>query len=417
MANIEQPPVKKTDLLQLFAKFEKQPNDRKVGLEQEAFLVRKADGMPADFAGKNGISALLLSFIADTEFQAIFENPEPILDAGNIIGIASGGPNVSLEPGGAVEISGAPHLKLSVAEAEVAGFNKVLDRLAIKMGLEVLRFGFHPTAKREDIHMVPKSRYGIMRPLVESTGNRGADMMLRTTTVQANMDYSSEAEMVRFFRLGLRLSPIIYYLFQNGDRVEGHKNPHFNERGLAWLDTDPDRCGYPSVVFEPDFGYEKWVDWVCQVPAYFVRRGGYRKIYPTTFATLMEEGWEGARATIQDFEDHLSTIFTEVRLKPQLEMRSADGGDVAQAMGIGAFWKGLLYNSNSLKTAEDLVGEQESEDLLHLQKEVSLYGGEVKYGDSFVGQMARDILAIARDGLDDGDKHYLDFLSEKTANP
>lgn len=409
--------IEKSDLTKIFIRFEKSPQMRKIGIEQEAFLVRKADGLPARYAGAQGIESLLRELLDDSDFGKLLPNPKADMDGSNIIGVSSDTANVSLEPGGAIELSGAPYSNLSDAQRELVGFNQILDVMAHRHGLDLVRLGHHPTARRADIKMIPKSRYGIMRPIIESTGSRGVDMMLRTTTVQANMDFVSEAEMVRFFRLGLRLSPIIYYLFQNSPRLEGNPTTNFNERGLIWLDTDAERCGYPPVVFDEDFGYEKWVDWVCSVPMYFIRRDDkYINTHPMTFQQFLDKGMEGYRATIQDFQDHLSTIFTEVRLKPQLEFRSADGGDVEQAMGIGAFWKGLLYDELSLDAAEALMGGLSADELSEIQRDVSLKGGAAAYASSTVQVIARDVLEIARQGLHD-DAHYLDFLSEKMARP
>jgi glutamate--cysteine ligase len=231
-------------------------------------------------------------------------------------------------------------------------------------------------------------------------GKRGIDMMLRTCTVQANLDYTSEANMVDAFRTALSVSPLITALFANSPIAEGRPAGALSERTRVWHDTDPDRSGFPSVVFEKGFGYEAWVNFILDVPMYFIRRGSdYVDVAGASFRGFMQSGMQGFSATVRDFADHMTTVFTEVRAKPYLEMRSADCGPIAHLLALPALWKGILYDAKSLKACSALFDPPSAKELSALQMDAAVDGFDAMYRGRKVLHLAEALLENARDGL------------------
>ena len=331
----------------------------------------------------------------------------PISDAGAVIGLGRGGASVSLEPAGQLELSGAPLATLHETRAELDSHFEDARAVAGPMGLGFAPLGFHPTGTREAMPWMPKSRYAIMRRYMQRTGTRGLDMMLRTCTVQVNLDYGSEADMVRKLRVGLLLQPVATALFANSPFTEGRPNGFLSARANVWLDTDADRTGIPAAVFEEGFGFERYVEWLLDVPMYFVMRdGGYVDLAGRSFRDFMAGrlgevpgGKAPGVATVGDFADHMTTAFTEVRLKRFLEMRGADAGTPEMMLAQSALWVGLLYDEAALEAAVSLVGRHPWRDFAALREHVPRQGLGAAWGTGTLRDVARDVVAIAQDGL------------------
>ncbi len=383
-----------------------------IGTEHEKFVFRRRDLSPPSYDGPDGIRALLEGHLA--------RGWAPVTDAGNIIGLSRGRAAISLEPGGQFELSGAPLATLHETKAELDAHLAELRAIAEPLGLGFLPVGFHPLARREDMPWMPKSRYAIMRRYMPRKGKLGLDMMLRTCTVQVNLDAADEADMVEKFRIGLALQPVAVALFANSPFAEGAPNGFRSYRAHTWTDTDPDRCGIPSVVFEDGFGYERYVEWVLDVPMYFVYRGGrYIDVAGRSFrdflAGRLRDETEGATPTIGDFADHLTTVFTEVRLKRYLEMRGADAGSPEMLMALPALWVGLLYGPGAQAEAAALIADHPCRDWQTLHRDVPRHGLATAFCDTTVQWLAREMVAIARRGLRArglGEEIYLAPLEE-----
>ena len=329
------------------------PRERfRIGTEHEKFGFRRTDFSPPPYE-PGGIRAMLEGICA--------LGWEGIEDQGELIGLKHAGQSVSLEPGGQFELSGAPLASLHETRDELNRHFADVHRVAGPLGLGFAPLGFHPTATRAHMPFMPKSRYAIMRRYMQTVGSLGLDMMLRTCTVQVNLDFASEADMIRKLRVGLLLQPVATALFANSPFTEGRPNGFLSARANVWTDTDPDRTGIPAVFFEDDFGFERYADWLLDVPMYFVARDGkLLDVAGSSFRDWMagrNEALAGLTPTLGDFADHYTTVFTEVRLKRFLEMRGADAGSPAMMLAQSAFWVGLLYDDAALEAAVRLVGE------------------------------------------------------------
>ena len=365
----------------------------RIGTEHEKFPFRLADLAPPDY--QHGIRVLLEGLQP--------KGWAPITDRGNVIGLTRGAASVSLEPAGQFELSGAPLETLHQTDAELANHFEELKPVAERLGLDFAMLGFHPTARREDMHWMPKGRYAIMRRYMPTVGGQGLDMMLRTCTVQVNLDFESEADMVEKLRLSLALQPIATALFANSPFKEGRDTGFASWRSQVWTDTDPDRTGIPRVVFQDGFGFERFVDYLIDVPMYFVYRNGtYHDVAGKSFRDFMAgrlEGFEGQLPTMGDFADHLTTVFTEVRLKKFLEMRGADAGPPAMLAALPALWVGLLYDDAAQKAAWALVRDNCTSDIFSLRSTVPRMGLSAPWCGRTARELARDVLAIAEQGL------------------
>ena len=369
----------------------------KIGTEHEKFGFRRAaPGLPPPPYEPDGIRALL-------EGLQTRHGWAPILDNGRPIGLKRGGASISLEPGGQLELSGAVWSDLHAAQEELSTHLREVHEVAGALGLGFTPLGFHPTATREAIPWMPKSRYAIMREYMPKVGRLGLDMMLRTCTVQANLDYGDEADMVEKLRVSLALQPVATALFANSPFTEGRPNGFRSLRSHVWTDTDPDRTGIPAVVFEPGFGFERFAEWLLDVPMYFVmREGRWLNAAGRSFRAFMEGRLDilpGERPTMGDFADHVTTAFTEVRLKRFLEMRGMDAGSPAMLMAASALWVGLLYDDAAQKAAAALVRDWTVEEIRALRAAVPREALGAAIRGRAVREVARDVVAIARDGL------------------
>ena len=328
---------------------------------------------------------------------------DPEYEGDNVIALKRDGASVSLEPGGQLELSGAPLENVHQTCGEVHRHLREVREVADEVGAGFISLGFRPDTKLEDVPVMPKGRYGIMRSYMPKVGTHGLEMMFRTCTVQTNLDFSSEADMVKKFRVSLALQPIATALFANSPFLEGKLNGYKSYRSRVWLDTDPDRTGMLPFVFDEGFGFEQYVDYALDVPMYFVYRGGdYLDASGKSFRDFLDGKLDvvpGEIPTIADFDDHLSTIFPEVRLKTFLEMRGADTGPWGELCALPAFWVGLLYDQSALDAAWDLVKDWTAEERQSLREDTAKFGLQTVFRDRTVQELAAEVLAISRQGL------------------
>jgi glutamate--cysteine ligase len=386
----------RADLLSVFEAGEKSPADWRIGTEHEKFVYRLADHHAPSYDQPGGIRDLLKGLI---EYGW-----EPVEEAGNVIALKGADGAISLEPAGQFELSGAALQNLHQTCTEAARHLDQCKAVGERLGLGFLGTGMWPDKRREDLPIMPKGRYAIMLRYMPEVGSLGLDMMLRTCTIQVNLDYSSEADMVKKFRAGLALQPVATALFANSPFTEGKPNGYKSFRSHIWEDTDPDRTGMLPFVFEDGFGYERYCDYALEVPMYFVfREGKYIDVAGESFRAFLEgklPQLPGERPRLTDWTDHLSTAFPEVRLKSFLEMRGADGGRWSRICALPALWVGLLYDSEALDAAWELVKHWSIGERQRLRHEVPKLALDAVTPD---GQSMRDfaarVLDIAAGGL------------------
>ena len=369
--------------------------DWRIGTEHEKIGFCNAKKLPLPYDGPCSIKAML-------EGLQRFDWA-PVTEGGNLIALKRDGASVSLEPGGQLELSGAPLENIHQTCGEVSRHLREVREVADEIGAGFLSLGFRPDTKLEDVPIMPKGRYKIMRDYMQKVGTMGREMMFRTCTVQANLDFGSEADMVKKFRVSLALQPIGTALFANSPFTEGKLNGYKSFRSRIWMDTDADRTGMLPFVFEEGFGFEQYVDYALTVPMYFVYRNGeYLNAAGKDFRKFLSGDLDvvpGQTATMQDFEDHLSTIFPEVRLKTFLEMRGCDTGHWDELCAMPAFWTGLLYDSSALDAAWDMVKDWSAEERQSLRASVPASGLQTKFRGGTVNDLAKQALEISRAGL------------------
>jgi glutamate--cysteine ligase len=372
----------------------KTPDRFRIGTEHEKFGFRLADLTPPPYEPE-GIRAMLEGIAAGSW--------TPILDSGQPIGLSRDGASISLEPAGQFELSGAQCRTLHETQAELAAHLAEVRPVAEALGLGFAPLGFHPLAKRVEMPWMPKGRYGIMSRYMPKVGTRGLDMMTRTCTVQVNLDFASEADMVRKLRVSLALQPLATALFANSPFYEGEPNGLVSNRAQVWTATDNARSGIPAAVFEEGFGFERFAKFALDVPMYFVYRNErYVDVAGASFRDFMAgrlPGFEGQVPTIGDFADHLTTIFTDVRLKRFLEMRGADAGNPAMMTAMSAFWVGILYDEAALAAAEALVADVRPDALTAVRAEVPRRGLDAPWRRGKLRDLVQPLVAIAEDGL------------------
>jgi glutamate--cysteine ligase len=386
------------DLVAWFEAGSKPTSRFRIGTEHEKFVFTVEDYNPVPYEGRRGIRALL-------EGMQHLLGWEPIVEAGNIIGLfdVTGGGAISLEPGGQFELSGAPVETVHQTCSELMAHLAQVKEVARPLGIGFLGLGMIPTWSRAQIPMMPKGRYRIMTAYMPKVGKLGLDMMYRTCTVQTNIDYSSEADMVKKLRVSLALQPVATAMFANSPFTDGKPNGFLSFRSEIWRDTDTDRSGMLPWAFEPGMGFERYVDYALSVPMYFVKRGErYIDVAGQSFRDLMAgrlEGLPGEHATISDWANHVSTIFPEVRLKRYLEMRGADGGPWRRLPALPAYWVGILYDDDSLQAAWDLVKDWTAPERQKLRDEVPRRGFAATIAGQSVLQLAKTTIALAENGL------------------
>ncbi|MHA7818922.1 MAG: glutamate--cysteine ligase [Erythrobacter sp.] len=410
------------DLTAPMRKGEKPKEDWRIGTEHEKLVYKRldkgGDRRAPSYDEPCGIRDLLLKL---REFGW-----EPIEENGHVIAMKGADGTVSLEPAGQLELSGAPLETLHETCNETGRHLAQVKEIGEKCGVGYLGLGMWPDKTREELPVMPKGRYKIMMNHMPKVGNLGLDMMLRTCTIQVNLDYSSEADMVQKFRVGLALQPLATALFANSPFTEGKPNGYLSYRSHIWSDTDPHRTGMLPFVFEEGFGYERWAEYMLDVPMYFVFRDGkYIDAAGLSFRDFMDGKLSvlpGERPTASDWWDHLSTAFPEVRLKSFLEMRGADGGPWSRICALPAFWVGLLYDQGALDASWDLVKDWTMEEREQLRNDAPRLALDAPIpGGGTMQDLGREVLAIAHSGLaargklnasGDNETGYLETLDE-----
>ena len=398
-----EPIVNKDQLLAYFKSGEKPRSAFRVGTEHEKFGFTR-DKRPLPFDGEDGIEAILNDIAQREDWRAVQEH-------GRTIALFKDGASITLEPGGQLELSGAPLKTIHETCQEVGEHLSLMRSVCATRGVGFIGIGFHPTATWDEMPEVPKSRYQIMRKFMPTVGARGLDMMKRTCTVQANFDYESEADMVSTMQTALAISPVVTAIFANGPFKEGKPTGFISERASVWADTDPARAGFPQLILDDDFGYERYLDYVLDVPMYFIRRDGHHLDYAgASFRKFMDEGIDGHRANMSDFADHLTTVFPEVRLKTYLEVRGADCGPWSRICALPALWKGILYDHRARDAARALFADVTGPELRALHRQVAEFGFRAKFRGDDVLDYAQKLYEISAAGLDRLGDDEVDFI-------
>ena len=369
----------------------------KLGTEHEKFGYTLDDLRPLPYAGERSIQAILSGMAERYAWQPVMEGGQPIAL------IDDTGASITLEPGGQLELSGALLDNIHQTCTEVNTHLRQVRSVSEPLGVAFLGMGFHPKWRREDMQWMPKARYRIMRHYMQKVGSLGEDMMTRTCTVQVNLDFSSEADMVHKFRTSLALQPVATALFANSPFTDGRPNGYLSYRSHVWEDTDADRTGMLPFVFDDDMGFERYADYMLDVPMYFVYRNGeYIDASGQSFRDFLAgrlPALPGEKPTLKDWEDHLTTAFPEVRLKRYLEMRGADGGPWARLCALPALWAGVLYHQPSLDAAWDMARDWSMEERIQLRKEVPQLGLRAAVRGRSVRELALELIELAGEGL------------------
>jgi len=413
----ESPPVRGLgDLVSWFRERERQSADWKVGLEHEKVLLQAGTTLPVPYHGPRGVAAVLQGF--GRQGYALVE------DEGQVIAAQHKGLTVSIEPGGQVELSGRPFQDVHVVAAELDRHHAKCSKLADELGLEFLATGYRPWGTPATVPWMPKSRYRVMRPFLAARGARAEDMMAMTGSVQASFDFGSEADMASKLRLAQAAQPAVVALYANSPVVAGRAWGGKSCRGEVWEATDPARCGLLPFAFDEGFAgeaYRRYVEWALDVPMIFLRRAGaYRETGARTFRTFLAEGLGGERPTLADWEDHLSCLFPDVRVKGVVEVRGADACDGPMTKALPAFWKGLLYDAGAREAAWREVAGFTVEERRQLGRDAARLGLQARLpGGRSLQELARALLTHASDGLcrqkccgekGEDERHWLDPL-------
>ncbi len=411
----------KEQLIDWFKSGFKKKRDWMVGTEHEKFAYTfsktKDKYIPLSYEGKIGINTFL------RELTKLGWNP--IYEENNIIALKKNLQSITLEPGGQIELSGAPLKNLHSTCKETNEHLKVVKDLGQKLDILLVGLGVRPNESFEEVPFMPKARYQIMRNYMPKKGNRGLEMMHSTCTVQANLDFESEQDMINKTRLAVKIQPIVTALFANSPFYKGTYNGYESLRRLIWTDTDPDRCGVLKIALEEDFGFISYINFALSVPMYFiVRENKYIDCAGKSFLDFLNGNLDimpGEKPTVEDWENHLSTIFTEVRLKKIIEVRGADAGNWRRTCALPAFWVGILYGENSINAAESICDAWTVEDIEKLSIEVAKFGLDAEIQGTKVLNIAQNLLEIAksslitrdiRDAVGNNESIYLHVLEE-----
>jgi len=398
----------------------KSKEDWRIGTEHEKFGYCKDTLQPLAYEGERSIVAVLKG-LRDRY------NWIPIEESKKLIGLQKDGANISLEPGGQLELSGATLETIHETCDEVNSHLKEVKSIADSLDVGFIGLGAAPSWKHEDMPMMPKGRYKLMTGYMDLVGNMGKSMMYRTACVQVNLDFSSEADMVQKLRVALALQPVAIALFSNSPFFEGKPNGHKSWRSRIWRSLDDDRTGMLPFVFEDGFGFEKWVDYALDVPMYFVYRNGkYINALGQSFRDFLKcelPALPGEPPKLSDWADHLTTIFPEARLKKFIEMRGADGGPWRRLCALPAFWVGICYNQSSLDAAWDLAKRWDIETRESWRIAASVDGLDAIVNGQKMIDIAKEVVSIAQSGLKarakagaqgllQDESHFLNALSD-----
>ena len=372
------------------------PKDQwRIGTEHEKFLFDE-NKKRIGYDGEKSIKTILEKLQSDYF--------TPINEAGKIIGLkGQNGDSLTLEPGGQFELSGAPLENIHQTCRETNEHLTSLRAVCDELNITPLGLGFDPITKIDDVPWMPKDRYKLMKAYMPKKGTLGTSMMTRSCTVQVNLDYSSQSDMVKKMQVGFALQPLATALFANSTVVEGSSTKYQSFRSEIWKNTDNDRCGIPTFIFDDDMSFEKWTDYMLDVPMYFVYRDGvYHDVLGLSFRDFMDgklKGFEGEKPTIKDWEDHLTVAFPEVRMKGFIEMRGADTGIWDKLCALPAFWVGLLYDEATLNKAHDYIKQFSTADILDARDNVPINGFDTKMGEKTLHEIAIDIIEMSETGL------------------
>ncbi|HTT76413.1 MAG TPA: glutamate--cysteine ligase [Candidatus Binataceae bacterium] len=384
------------DLIRYFESGAKPPEQWRVGTEYEKVMVRARDGHALPFSGSDGVEALLQRLIDRYSYEADEEE-------GRIVALKSERAAITIEPGGQVELSGEQCDNIHCAYREFTNHIQQLLEVGHGLGATVLSLGMQPVSRIGEIELLPKTRYHIMYPYMARQGRLGQRMMKQTAGVQANLDYGSEGDAIRKLRVSMGLVPLVYALFANSPISDGSLNGYQSYRGHIWYDTDRDRCGMPEFVFANECGFEDYVEYALDVPMYFLildhRYTDLTRPPGITFRQYMERGWDGRRATIEDWSNHLTTIFTEVRLKKYVEVRTADSQPPALMLALPSLLKGVLYDNDCIEAAWDLVKRWSYAERMALTDSAHKIGLETRAGRATFRDLGLELLNIGAAGL------------------
>ena len=383
-------------LAQLLADGCKPKSDWRIGTEHEKFGYCKDTLLPLPFEGKRSIVAMLEGLRDRHQWTEVRE-------AGHLIGLEKDGGNISLEPGGQLELSGGPLDTIHETCDEVNNHLREVKDIADEVGVGFIGLGAAPIWTHDQMPLMPKGRYKLMNDYMQRVGTMGTTMMRRTCTVQVNLDFGSEADMVQKLRVALALQPVAVALFANSPFFEGKPNGHKSWRSRVWRDLDAQRTGMLPFVFEEGFGFERWVQYALDVPMYFVYRdGNYIDALGQSFRDFLNgklPALPGETPTLSDWADHLTTAFPEARIKQFIEMRGADGGPWRRLCALPVFWTGLMYDQSALDGAWDLVKDWDAETREELRVAASVDGLQAQVGGIKMHDLAREAVALSEAGL------------------
>jgi glutamate--cysteine ligase len=412
------PIERRDDLVSFLSKGCKPKSEWRIGTEHEKFGYRLSDRKPLPYEGACSVRAMLEGLRDHFGWK-------PVLEGDTLIGLKKGGANVSLEPGGQLELSGAPLRTIHGTCEEVNQHLAEVRTVANEIGAGFIGLGAAPEWTHDEVPVMPKGRYGIMMNYMPKVGSHGLDMMFRTCTIQVNLDFASEADMVKKYRVALALQPVATALFASSPFFEGRPNGFLSWRGRVWQDVDRARSGTLPFVFEEGFGFERYVDYALDVPMYFVYRDGrYIDASGQSFRDFLDgrlPALPGEVPTLSDWADHLTTIFPEARLKSFIEMRGADGGPWRRICALPAFWVGLIYDETALDAAWDLCRDWTLEEREALRADAARLGLRAEIRGRSMRDLARETLEIARGGLarraesfvfDMDETHFLNALRD-----
>ena len=385
-----------SQLAELLDSGNKPKADWRLGTEHEKFGWLTDSRKPLPYAGDRSISALFAGLQAQHGWT-------PIAEGDNIIGMTRDGANISLEPGGQFELSGAALENMHDVAAELQTHLDEVRGIADPLGIRFMGIGAAPEWSATDMPVMPKGRYRLMTDYMASVGTHGTQMMYRTCTVQVNLDYASEADMVKKLRVALALQPVATALFASSPFFEGKLNGHKSWRSRIWRGLDNSRTGMLPLAFDPGFGFQAYVDWVLDVPMYFVYRDGkYINALGQSFRDFLNgnlPALPGEKPTLSDWADHMTTVFPEARVKKYIEMRGADCGDQAHINALPAFWVGLMYDQTALDAAWDLVKGFDTATREELRVDASVRGLQAQAGDVKLLDLARAAVGLSHAGL------------------
>lgn len=377
---LEKPLKTLEQLVEVFLGAQKTLTTRMLGIEYEMFAQDLSANKPLSYQGVVSIEALFTAIAKNSEKSS--DPLKLVIEEGNVVALSSKRAVIALEPGGQIEIAASPQASLDKVNLVIEEIAQELVNAAEKLNIALFAIGVHPLASREDMADVKKSRYQIMRNFMGHLPGLGLDMMKRSASIQLNLDFTSETDMAEKTRLAARLMPFFSLLCSSAAMVEGKPSVNALPRGNIWQKTDPARTGFPQIIFAKDFGYLSWIKWALEVPMYFIRRKTkYIDVAGASFKTFMKDSLKGESATVRDFVDHLSTIFTEVRLKPFLELRSPDSLPLVYAQGLATLSFNIFYNEKKFQAISQMLEPLSHQKLTDLHDEIVHQGNKARFLD------------------------------------